>query len=102
MRASAVRVPTDLSAPERILDVAEALGQTRGFNGFSYADIAVQLGVTKASLHYHFPSKSDLGRALVALSRSFRGRARQDRPHHQDAAGKTATLRRVVRFRPAQ
>jgi TetR/AcrR family transcriptional regulator, transcriptional repressor for nem operon len=55
----------DLTAAERILDVAEVLGQTRGFNGFSYADIAAQLGVTKASLHYHFPSKSDLGRALV-------------------------------------
>jgi TetR/AcrR family transcriptional repressor of nem operon len=48
-----------------ILDVAEELAQTRGYNGFSYADIAVQLGVTKASLHYHFPSKAELGRALI-------------------------------------
>ena len=37
-----------------ILDVAERLAQTRGFNGFSYADIATELDVTKASLHYHF------------------------------------------------
>jgi TetR/AcrR family transcriptional repressor of nem operon len=50
---------------ERILDVAERLVQTRGFNGFSYADIAEALDVTKASLHYHFPSKSDLGRRLI-------------------------------------
>jgi TetR/AcrR family transcriptional regulator, transcriptional repressor for nem operon len=49
----------------RILDVAEKLAQTRGFNGFSYADIAEQLLVTKASLHYHFPQKADLGRALI-------------------------------------
>jgi TetR/AcrR family transcriptional regulator, transcriptional repressor for nem operon len=49
----------------RILDVAERLVQTRGFNGFSYADIAEALGVTKASLHYHFPSKADLGRRLI-------------------------------------
>src|SRR5271170_6591557 len=48
-----------------ILDVAERLAQTRGYNGFSYADIAAQLSVTKASLHYHFPSKADLGLALV-------------------------------------
>jgi TetR/AcrR family transcriptional repressor of nem operon len=48
-----------------ILDVAERLVQTRGFNGFSYADIAGELSVTKASLHYHFPSKADLGRALI-------------------------------------
>jgi TetR/AcrR family transcriptional repressor of nem operon len=52
-------------ASERILDVAERLAQTLGFNGFSYADIAAELAVTKASLHYHFPSKADLGRALI-------------------------------------
>jgi TetR/AcrR family transcriptional regulator, transcriptional repressor for nem operon len=56
----------DVPASQRILDVAEGLAQTRGFNGFSYADIAARLVVTKASLHYHFPSKADLGRALVA------------------------------------
>jgi TetR/AcrR family transcriptional repressor of nem operon len=48
-----------------ILDVAEQLAQMRGYNGFSYADVAAQLGVTKASLHYHFPSKAELGRALI-------------------------------------
>ena len=52
-------------AAKAILDVAEKLAQTRGYNGFSYADIAVELGVTKASLHYHFPSKEALGRALI-------------------------------------
>ena len=50
---------------QRILDVAEKLVQTRGFNGFSYADIAVALKVTKASLHYHFPGKADLGKELI-------------------------------------
>ena len=50
---------------QRILDVAERLVQTRGFNGFSYADIAEALDLTKASLHYHFPSKADLGRRLI-------------------------------------
>jgi TetR/AcrR family transcriptional repressor of nem operon len=49
----------------RILDVAERLVQSRGFNGFSYADVAAQLGITKASLHYHFPGKSELGQALI-------------------------------------
>jgi TetR/AcrR family transcriptional repressor of nem operon len=50
----------------RILDAAERLVQTRGFNGFSYADVAAELGVTKASLHYHFPGKAELGEALIA------------------------------------
>ncbi|HEY2809687.1 MAG TPA: TetR/AcrR family transcriptional regulator [Steroidobacteraceae bacterium] len=57
------KAPT--AAARAILDAAEMLAQTRGYNGFSYADVAVQLGVTKASLHYHFPSKTDLGRALL-------------------------------------
>jgi TetR/AcrR family transcriptional repressor of nem operon len=49
----------------RILDSAERLVQSRGFNAFSYADIAAQLGITKASLHYHFPGKAELGLAII-------------------------------------
>jgi TetR/AcrR family transcriptional regulator, transcriptional repressor for nem operon len=61
-----VTAPGSLTAAATaILDVAEQLAQTRGYNGFSYADIAAQLGVTKASLHYHFPSKAQLGTALI-------------------------------------
>jgi TetR/AcrR family transcriptional regulator, transcriptional repressor for nem operon len=52
-------------ATQRILDVAEECAQTRGFNGFSYADVAEKLRCTKASIHYHFPSKADLGSALI-------------------------------------
>jgi TetR/AcrR family transcriptional repressor of nem operon len=58
----------------RILDVAERLVQTQGFNGFSYADISKDLGITKASLHYHFPAKADLGRSLIErYCGAFRG-----------------------------
>ena len=60
-----MREPGQTEATKKILDIAEQLAQTFGFNAFSYADIAVQLGVTKASLHYHFPSKAELGRALI-------------------------------------
>jgi len=56
---------TEANTATRILDVAERLVQTRGFNGFSYADIAAELHVTKASLHYHFASKAELGEALI-------------------------------------
>jgi TetR/AcrR family transcriptional repressor of nem operon len=49
----------------RILDVAERLVQVRGFNGFSYADVAAELKISKASLHYHFPGKAELGAALI-------------------------------------
>jgi TetR/AcrR family transcriptional repressor of nem operon len=53
------------STAQRILDIAEQLVQSRGYNGFSYADIAGELGITKASLHYHFASKAELGEALI-------------------------------------
>jgi TetR/AcrR family transcriptional regulator, transcriptional repressor for nem operon len=50
----------------RILDIAEQLVQVRGFNAFSYADIAAELKITKAALHYHFTGKAELGEALIA------------------------------------
>lgn len=55
----------DADTASRILEVAEQLAQTRGFNGFSYADVAKELNVTKASLHYHFAGKAELGEALI-------------------------------------
>ena len=62
----------------RILDIAEHLAQTRGFNGFSYADIAAEVGITKASLHYHYPTKANLGQALVVRYReSFNSALRE-------------------------
>ena len=50
---------------EQILDLAEMSIQTRGYSAFSYQDIADALGITKASIHYHFASKTDLGIAVV-------------------------------------
>jgi len=49
---------------QQILDIAQRLVQTRGFNAFSYADIASELKVSKASLHYHFASKANEAEAL--------------------------------------
>jgi TetR/AcrR family transcriptional regulator, transcriptional repressor for nem operon len=49
-----------------ILDVAERLVQDRGFNGFSYADVAKELSITKPALHYHFAGKAELGEALIS------------------------------------
>jgi TetR/AcrR family transcriptional regulator, transcriptional repressor for nem operon len=59
------RDPDHADTATRILDSAERLVQHRGFNGFSYADVAAELGITKASLHYHFAGKAELGQALV-------------------------------------
>lgn len=49
----------------RILDLAEELTQRRGFNGFSYIDLANGTGIKTASVHYYFKLKDDLAAALV-------------------------------------
>jgi TetR/AcrR family transcriptional regulator, transcriptional repressor for nem operon len=64
-RVAVTKAETQSETATRILDAAERLVQVRGFNGFSYADVAAELGVTKASLHYHFASKAELGEALI-------------------------------------
>ncbi|GGF89123.1 TetR family transcriptional regulator [Azorhizobium oxalatiphilum] len=53
-----------------ILDCARTLIVSGGYNGFSYADIAAVVGIRKASIHHHFPAKSDLVRTLVARYRA--------------------------------
>ncbi|WP_313192134.1 TetR/AcrR family transcriptional regulator [Shinella zoogloeoides] len=50
---------------EEILASAQKLIVAGGYNGFSYADIAAVVGIRKASIHHHFPSKVDLVRTLV-------------------------------------
>jgi TetR/AcrR family transcriptional repressor of nem operon len=56
---------TEVDTATQVLDVAERLVQQRGFNGFSYGDVARELGVSTAALHYHFPGKAELGEALI-------------------------------------
>jgi TetR/AcrR family transcriptional repressor of nem operon len=58
------------STAQDILDTAQALCQRRGFNAFSYRDIADKLGIKTASIHYHFASKGKLGEALIIRYRA--------------------------------
>ena len=57
------------STATQILDIAQNLLQSRGYSAFSYADISDQVGIRKASIHYHFPSKEDLVRRLIQYHR---------------------------------
>ena len=50
---------------EQIIEAATELLQTRSFSSFSYQDLSDRLGITKASLHHHFRSKEDLGKAVA-------------------------------------
>lgn len=62
----------------QILTRAERLFQERGFNGFSYHDIAQSLNIKNAAIHYYFPSKTDLGVALIARYREILRVSTQD------------------------
>lgn len=50
---------------EKILDAAQSLIVMGGYNGFSYADISEAVGIRKASIHHHFPTKADLVASLL-------------------------------------
>jgi len=54
-----------MSRKDQILDLATELVQTRGYSAFSYQDLSDRLGITKASIHYHFPTKEALGEAIA-------------------------------------
>lgn len=50
---------------EKIVGMADQLIKTKGFNAFSYKDIADPLAIKNAAIHYHFPGKADLGLAVI-------------------------------------
>lgn len=52
-----------------ILNCARSLILAGGYDGFSYADVAEVVGIRKASIHHHFPTKTDLVKALVVRHR---------------------------------
>ena len=88
---------TQTNTVTRILDVAQRLAQTRGYNGFSYADVAVEVGIRTASIHYHFPSKTDLGKDLLArYLAAFRGLFAQIDRETDDPREKLARYVRAI------
>jgi len=52
-----------------VLDVAQEFLQTRGYNAFSFRDLADRVRIKTASIHYYFPTKGELCRALIARER---------------------------------
>jgi AcrR family transcriptional regulator len=49
----------------QIITLADEFIRTRGFNAFSYADIAAIMDLQKPAIHYYFPSKADLGISVI-------------------------------------
>ena len=62
---------TQANTAQQIIEIALGLMIERGYNAFSYADISERMEIRKASIHYHFPNKSDLGRSVVAYYRTL-------------------------------
>ncbi|MBB4642547.1 TetR/AcrR family transcriptional regulator [Rhizorhapis suberifaciens] len=56
---------------DTILAAAMPIVQARGYNGLSFRELAKVVGIKSASIHYHFPSKADLGAALVRRYREY-------------------------------
>ena len=83
-----------------ILDLAENLLLDRGFNGFSHADISSVLGIKNAAVHYYFPTKSDLGVAVIQRAKErFTGWTQGERMAGRSAAEKLeAFFRLYLRF----
>ena len=50
---------------QQILQIARLDVQARGYNALSFRELAKQVGIKSASIHYHFPTKGDLGAALA-------------------------------------
>lgn len=50
---------------ETIMTAGRKMVQTRGYSGLSFRELAKEVGIKSASIHYHFPTKGDLGAALA-------------------------------------
>lgn len=57
-------MPAD-DTTDRVLNAAEIRLRRAGFHGVSFRDLAADVGIKSASVHYHFPTKTDLGRAVI-------------------------------------
>jgi TetR/AcrR family transcriptional regulator, transcriptional repressor for nem operon len=54
-----------MSTKDAIVKMGDELIRDKGFNAFSFYDISTELGIKNASIHYHFPTKTDLGVAVI-------------------------------------
>jgi TetR/AcrR family transcriptional repressor of nem operon len=53
-----------MNTKQQIVEISADFLREHGFNGFSYLDLSRALGISKASVHHHYPKKDDLGLAL--------------------------------------
>ena len=80
----------------RLLREAETLFRTRGYAAFSYADLSERVGIRKASIHHHFPTKEALGAAFIdEYVERFRGELATIERRRADAKGRLRLYARL-------
>lgn len=81
-----------------LLDSAEIAARQRGYDGFSYADLAHDVGIRKASIHHHFPKKADLAFDLInRYAARFAQSLDEIDSTHRTAASKIDAYRKLYR-----
>ncbi len=59
----------EVTTKEKIIALAQEAIASRGYSAFSFRELAAELGIKSASIHYHFPTKTHLG---VEVARTYR------------------------------
>ncbi|NMM49734.1 TetR/AcrR family transcriptional regulator [Marinigracilibium pacificum] len=54
----------------KIIELGDNFLRSRGFNSFSFKDISDELGLKKAAVHYHYPTKEDLGNEIIERAKT--------------------------------
>ena len=54
-----------MTKKEALLKAAEDKVRVGGYDNFSFRELAAEVGIKSASVHYHFPTKADLGAELA-------------------------------------
>jgi TetR/AcrR family transcriptional regulator, transcriptional repressor for nem operon len=86
---------------DRILEIGRRMVQSNGYNALSFREIALEIGIKSAAVHYHFPTKGDLGAALAknyteAAATLFEGLLRSDEKVEKLFADYTAIFRAAL------
>ena len=82
-----------MNTKTRLLDLAEQLTRTNGFNGFSYLHLAAELDIKTSSVHYHFKTKADLALAMIdRVQRTHEAWFRELNEQHEDPRARLLEL----------
>ncbi|MCW5624135.1 MAG: TetR/AcrR family transcriptional regulator [Burkholderiales bacterium] len=60
-----IRTTVAINSFESILAAAKKTAQLHGYSGLNFRDLAADVGIKSSSIHYHFPTKADLGAAVA-------------------------------------